>query len=206
MPAEPRYLVDVKGSVMKKKAIYEKQPETIRYLGYRYVLAKREDEEDAPEEGEEEVSPAKRGGSSVRVRIDECRGNSVTFDIRAIVHSYDGAGIPGLDRSDEAVKRRNFRIKPIRKVNDIPGDILAQIESAEGGDALMQRIEKFLRVRPSPPLYYISANGGWNWAKRNGDKDVAMIQGLLEFLRSRRAILFSYCNNKIDYGSNPGLI
>lgn len=188
---------------MKNKSIYKKQPETILYLGHRYVLAENEEKE-IP--SEEEASPKKRGPSSARVRIDDCKGNSVMFELKAIVHSYDGSGIPGLEHTDARVSKRNFKIKPIRKLNDIPSDVLAQIESAEGGDALVKRIEKFLRVRPSPPLYYISADGGWNWAKKNGDRDVAMIQGLLEFFRSRKAILYSYCNNKIDYGSTPGLI
>jgi len=194
----------------RRKSIYKEQPKSILYMGQHYVLAAEGDPEpleEVPEEAPvEEEPPKKKRSSAARVRIDECKGNSVTFEVMALVHSYDGSGIPGLPDADGQVRKRSYKVKQISSLKAIPKDVLSMIQADGNGDAVMDRIEKLLRVRPSPPLYFIRATGGWNWSKRNGDKGVAEIQRLLEYLRGRRAILFSYCNNKIDYGSNPGLI
>jgi len=194
----------------RMKSIYTTQPETVLYMGHRYVLAEKEDEEETEaaegDEAEEEAPAPKKSTGAARVRIDECTGEGVTFIVKALVHSYDGSGIPGLENAAGGVRRRNFSIKRIEKLTSIPKDVLKMIEDDSNGNAVLSRIEKMLSVRPSPPLYYLSATGGWNWNKRNGDKGVAEIQSLLDFLRGRQAILFSYCHNKVNHGDNPTLI
>jgi hypothetical protein len=195
----------------RMKPIYATQPPSVRYKGYIYVLAAEGEEgaegEELPLPEEEEAPPSKKMSTgAARVRIDECTGESITFNIKALVHSYDGDGVPGLADADGSVRKRNFKVRQITKINSIPSDVLSMIEADENGEAVMQRIEKMLRVKPSPPLYFLTATGGWNWHKRNGDKDVAAIQELLEFLRGRKSLLFSYCHNKVNYGDSPSLI
>lgn len=193
----------------RMKPIYTSQPGSVVYKGHRYVLAAEgeEIEEALPSEEEEEAPPPKKKSTGApRIRIDECSGSGVTFTIKALVHSYDGTGVPGLENADMDVRKRNFKVKRITKLNGIPKDVLSMIEGDSSGDDVIARIEKLLRVKPDAPLYLLSANGGWNWNKRNGDKGVAAIQELLEFLRSRKAILFSYCHNKVNHDGEPTLL
>jgi hypothetical protein len=183
----------------RKRAIYQKQPDSVIFMGNRYVLA------DKQEEGEQEESPKRTGPT--RVSVDHCKGSGITFHIEAIVHSYDGVGVPGLRDADQPVSGRSFKVKRVSKLTDIPAATLKQLEEVDGGEAVLKRIERYLKVKPSPPLYFISAYGGWNWNKKHGDREVASIQNLLEYLRGRRAILYSYCSNKIDMdGGSVGLI
>ena len=194
----------------RMKPIYNTQPSSVLYKGQRYILAAEGEEgEDAPPAEEEEAPPPppkKKSTGAARVRIDECSGSGVTFTVKALVHSYDGTGVPGLENADSDVRKRNFKVKRIKKLNSIPKDVLSMIEGDTNGEAVIARVEKLLKVKPYAPLYFLSASGGWNWNKRNGDKGVAAIQELLEFLRGRKAILFSYCHNKVNHEGEPTLL
>lgn len=138
----------------RMKPIYTIQPSSVRYKGYRYVLAAEGEEGEEvplPEEEAEEVPPKKKSTGAARVRVDECTGESITFNIKALVHSYDGDGVPGLPDADGSLRKRNFKVRQIKKLNSIPSDVLSMIEAAENGEEVIQRIEKLLRVKPSPP-------------------------------------------------------
>jgi hypothetical protein len=188
---------------MKKRSqIYKEHPRTVTYFGHRYVLAEEDSkaEEEAPEEEK------KKGTRAARLRIDESKGTGILFDIEALVHSYDGVGIPGLTDAAEPVRGRKFKIRHVHKLRDIPKDALRRIEEADNGEAIIKRIERYLKVRPSPPLYFVEGKGGWQWGKKGGDRDVEMIQGLLDYLRGRGALLYSYCDNRMEYGDKKGLI
>ncbi len=186
----------------KEKSVYAKQPDSVRYQGFRYVLAAGDDAD-----AEEEAEQKPKGTGMARVRIDECKGDGIEFDIDVLVHSYDGAGIPFLQNSGENVRRRSFKVRRIKKITQIPANVIKEIEAHEGGESVIKRLEKLLAIRPNPPVYYISARGGWFWSKKNGHRDVEEIQKLLEYLRGRRSILYSYCNNRLlRNGGGGGLI
>jgi len=188
----------------KAKSIYTNQPASVRYQGYRYVLAA---DEGAPEEEQEEKPKKKPSTASARVRVDECKGTGMEFEIQILIHSYDGAGVPLLQDAGQNVRRRSFKVRRIKKITQIPAEVLKEIESHEGGDATIARIEKLLTIRPNPPLYYASALGGWYWDRKNGHRDVEEIQKLLEYLRGRKSIIYSYCNNRLlRNGGSGGLI
>ena len=192
----------------RKKAIYATPPVSVLFKGERYVLAdKNEDDDDSEEMDDGVIEEEKsKGTGAARVRINHCKGNGVTFHIEAIIHAYDGVNIPGLTDTDPPLSGRSFRIRSINKLADIPKETLAQINDEDNGEAVIKRLERYLKVKPSPPLYYLSAVGGWNWSKRNGGKEVAVIQSLLEYIRGRSATIYSYCHNKVDMGGHDGLL
>jgi hypothetical protein len=199
---------------MKKKAIYDEQPQTIRYKGHQYVLAAEGEEAPPPEEPEEEKPNKRKSTRAARIRIDDCTGQSVIFTIKAVVRSYNDLDIPGIDTDDGVVSARNFKIKRLStreprsgtRVDGLPKDVIELIEKEPEGEAVLAAIQKQAAIRPRSPLYYIEATGGWDWTKANGDKGVRQIHGLLRFLKGQRAALFSYCHNKINYGGKTGLL
>lgn len=184
-----------------RKPIYKEHPQSLTYMGHRYRLAADENEEEEAPKNEK-----KKGTRAARLRIDECKGTGVLFDVEALVHSYDGVGIPGLTDADEPVRGRKYKVKHVTKLRDIPKDALHRIESADNGEAIIKRIERYLKVKPAPPLYWVQASGGWQWGKKDGHRDVEMVQAILDYLRGRGAILYSYCDNRMEYGDKKGLI
>lgn len=183
---------------MAKNPIYDQDPQTIRYMGHRYVLAAEEGEE-----ASEDKTPTRP--TSARVRVDHCRHDGVKFTIEALVLDAKNR-VPHSGKATSNDGNLMLNIRPVRSEDQIPQTVWDNIpEGSSEGKAVRARIDKALGAKKSDPtsvdkqLYLIQAEGGWRWADtKNGMKGVSDIQEILKYIaKDRPSLLYVYCSNSL---------
>jgi len=181
---------------MAKKTIYESDPKSLRYMGYRYVLA-----EDEGDDSSEDTSKKRGRPGAARVRMMErCRNNGVRFVVEALIEDKDGKRLPYGGRASSATNPE-LTIKEVTNLDQIPSSILDNIPKTSEGAAVRDRIDAILKKRRDggKRLFMIRAKGGWTWTDdKQGTKGVEGIQSILKEIRKDRAAnVYVYCANHL---------
>ncbi len=182
---------------MAKNPIYKEDPQTIRYMGHRYVLAAEEGAE-----ATEDNKPTRP--TSARIRVDRCKYNGVKFTIDVLTLESPKRILHG-GKATSNDGNLTLNIRPVRKEEQIPQTIWDNIPENGEGTAVRARIDKALGSSKGSTtdvpkrLYLIQVEGGWRWEDtKNGTKGLEDVHAILKYIeKDRPSLLYVYCANSL---------
>jgi len=193
---------------MAKKPIYDKDPNSVLYMGHRYVLAADDAEEVKDGDAEEAKKRGRPGVARIR-NVEFCRPGGMRFIIDILV--FDEASKIPYNGKASSKSSPKLEIRKIKSENALPQEaVMDHIpENTEEGKAVRERISKLLSTKGGKgdglsnkkDLYYLHVDGGWYWDdSKNGLEGAKVVQSFLKLIeKDSPSLVYVYCaNSRVD--------